>query len=87
MALAEALAAGLRAVVTDVGDSARLVSAADAGYCVPVGDWSGFARSLVAAMADDQPKRLRPVLPRHTYRSWRQAFLDFATALRSFEPS
>jgi hypothetical protein len=73
--------------MTDVGDSARLVSDADAGFCIPVGDWAAFECSLAAAMASNEPRRVFPESPRRAHRSWRRAFFDFATAIRSIENS
>jgi glycosyltransferase involved in cell wall biosynthesis len=54
VALLEALAAGVPAVVTDVGASRVIVEQAPAGFAVVVGDIDGLAGRLVQLLTDPQ---------------------------------
>lgn len=57
-AVMEAMAAGRPCVVTDAGDSGRLVIEGDTGYVVPVGDVAALA-TRVRALAEDAALRQR----------------------------
>lgn len=83
MALAEAVAAGLPVVTTAVGDAARIVGRANAGPCVPVGQWGLFARCVAETLAD--LARGVPVTAGAAVRArtWRQGFDAFASALEA----
>jgi glycosyltransferase involved in cell wall biosynthesis len=52
IAMAEAMACGLPAVVSDVGELGELVQAGRNGYLVPVGDVAGFARAIDSLLKD-----------------------------------
>jgi len=85
MALAEAVAAGLQVVTTEVGEAARIVTGACAGQCVPVGQWDAFGRSVAQAMAGVTAGSGHPADPGFRHRTWREAFDSFAGALRGLQ--
>jgi 1,4-alpha-glucan branching enzyme len=57
VAVAEAMAAGLPSVVTDIGGTQHLVDHGREGYRVPVGDVDGLARWLVHLLEDGPAAR------------------------------
>lgn len=86
MALAEAAAAGLPAVTTDVGVASRLYRHGSTGFVVPGGEMDGFAASLRELMTDrDLRERFRQNLRACTSRSWQDTLDDFVGAIRSIE--
>jgi len=86
MALAEAVAAGLPAISTEVGEAERLLGGR-AGRIVETGDTAGL-RSALEAMLSDHGLResCRERAIRMTPRTWKQAFSEFSSALRCLAP-
>jgi len=81
MAVAEAVAAGLEVIATEVGDAARIIDRSRAGVCVPVGRPELFAQCVADRLeAARQGRAARDTAPR-PYRRWGQAFATFAAAL------
>jgi len=81
MAVAEAVAAGLEVIATEVGDAARIVDCSRAGVCVPAGRSELFAQCVADWLeAAPQVRAARHRAPR-PYRRWGRAFATFAAAL------
>ncbi|MGY6214325.1 glycosyltransferase family 4 protein [Methylolobus aquaticus] len=81
MAVAEAVAAGLEVIATEVGDAARIVDCSRAGVCVPAGRSELFAQCVADWLeAAPQVRAARDRAPR-PYRRWGRAFATFAAAL------
>ncbi len=57
ISLIEAMAAGLPAVATDVGDIRNMVAPANLPFIVPVGDEEGFAMAIATLAADKALRR------------------------------
>lgn len=82
MALAEAVAAGLPVVATQVGEARRIVGNGSPAQLIPVGAWDDFAAAL-AAMIGQVRSQLVPQCRRSKpARSWDETFADFAAACR-----
>ena len=81
MAVAEAVAAGLEVIATEVGDAARIIGRSRAGVCVPSARWDLFERCLTDRLEADR----HVIGARHSvarpYHRWGQAFTSFAAAL------
>lgn len=83
MALAEAVAAGLPAVTTAVGEAGRILAWGERGFIVPVGDGKGLRDALRMLLADGTLRahcreRVLAIRPR----TWTETFADFSAALR-----
>lgn len=80
MAVAEAVAAGLPVVATDVGEVNRLIRNDRDGYVLPVGCWRQFASRLAELIVNPERRRAFRAARVLRVRSWEEAFADFATA-------
>ncbi|WP_434110599.1 glycosyltransferase family 4 protein [Methylocaldum sp. GT1TLB] len=84
MALAEAAAVGLPAVITDVGEASRIVRHGETGFVVPLADREAFRNGLERLLSDrDLRRRYRSRLLRNTPRTWDAAFVDFRNAVEA----
>lgn len=85
MALAEAVATGLPAVATQVGEAHRLVRHTQSGYLVPVGAWDSMA-DYVNQLIDSYPlrDRFRKNALTRKPRTWEQTFEEFRAACQSW---
>ena len=83
MALAEAAAAGLPAVTTDVGAAPRIYHHGSTGFIVPRGATDAFAASLRDLITQsDVRERFRRNLSACTPRSWQDTLDEFLDAIR-----
>jgi glycosyltransferase involved in cell wall biosynthesis len=86
MALAEAAAAGVPAVTTDVGAAARIYHHGSTGFVIPAGRADWFAASLRDLMTHrDLRERFRENLRACTPRTWQDTLDDFLVAIRTIQ--
>lgn len=78
MALAEAVAAGLAVVTTDVGDAVDIASNAAAAWLIPPGDSTALPAALSDAMAALESNRIDARTSEcRSFGTWPEAFLRF----------
>jgi glycosyltransferase involved in cell wall biosynthesis len=86
MALAEAAAAGLPAVTTDVGAASRIYHHGSTGFVVPPGEMDRFAACLCDLMTDGELReRFRENLCACTPRAWQDTLDDFLAAISTIQ--
>ncbi len=84
MALAEAVATGLPAITTRVGEAERLVRNGVQGYVVDFGDWPRFQDFLRRLLQDPELReRMAQAQPSGPNRTWQETREEFASACRS----
>ena len=86
MALAEAAAAGVPAVTTDVGAASRIYHHGSTGFVIPAGRADRFAASLRDLMTHrDLRERFRENLRACTPRTWQDTLDDFLVAIGTIQ--
>jgi glycosyltransferase involved in cell wall biosynthesis len=83
MALAEAVAAGLPVLTTDVGAASILIYNGVNGYRVPPQAWAEYERCLRALLVDPMLRRSLRAAVSPPVRSWNETYADFESACRT----